>query len=273
VSSVAPVRARFEGIANDPAQDRKLQQAARQFESLFLQRIVSAMRKETSTMSPSNSGPGGHLYDHMINTALADHMTEGRGVGIADSLYRDWTGKSLQDTGDYKLTQAVDPPSVPAALLDFRSMNVRPSTPATPENDPKTVVQGAETQELNKNNKKVNDGAATVTPGIDKGSRPLGEMLPPDGTEKIDFFLNDSLKSHDGNIGRKLSARGLNNDYEKYPTNNDDRPASAVSRDRPTRKADGNRGGRQADLSRSHVESTPSSRHERHPVLGGDQQT
>jgi len=308
VSSVAPVRARFEGIAEDPVQDRKLQQAARQFEALFMQRIVSAMRKETNVMSSTSGGTGSHMYEHMINTSLADHMTQGRGVGIADSLYRDWTGKSLNAADDMTVTRTVDPPSVPAALLELRSMNSRPtaSTIEAPETDPglgiddgvrplremlppdgtesleitlsrvdsnaaSVALNTQKSKEIEESLTNINNGESELTIGIDDGKRPLREMLPPDGTEKDDFFLNDSEESHDGHIGRKLSARGFYNEYEKHPTNDNDGSASSVSRNSTPRQADGNRGGRQADLLGDVVASAVSGRYERHPVLGGDQ--
>jgi len=272
VSAVIPIHGRLSGAATDPAQDRKLQDAARQFEAIFLQRLVSAMRKPTATIeSSTGSAPGRHLYDHMINTSLATHMTAGRGVGIAETLYRDWTGKSMPADQHVRPRAVIDPPSVPAALLNLSSESrlqarnrVEAKAGSVDDSGP-PIEKIAEPVERNVQF----DSSATLRD--DDGNRPLKELLPPDGTEKNHFPLNNSFGRHDDLIGRKLLARGKHNEYEEYPAHDDNRPASSVRRDSEAGKTNGDRRGWTATRQRREQDPTIG-RHEHNAVSGGDWQ-
>jgi Rod binding domain-containing protein len=230
------------------------------------------MRKPTATVeSSTGNSPGRHLYDHMINTSLATHMTSGRGVGIAETLYRDWTGKSMPSDYQLRPSVAIDPPSVPAALLNLGS-EARLRARARVEAEAKSsydagppIKQTAEPLEKSTNTE------TRSTLRDDDGNRPLRELLPPDGTEKDNFSLNNSFSRHDDLLGRKLLARGKHNDYEEYPAHDDDRPASSVRRDSEAGKTNGDRGGWSA--TRQRREHNPTiGRHEHNTVSGGDRQ-
>ncbi|MGM0578350.1 MAG: rod-binding protein [Myxococcota bacterium] len=61
------------------------------FESLLLKRLVTAMRKTVPDSGLLASGPGGQMYDHLIEQALADHLARGDALGL-DDLFAGATG-------------------------------------------------------------------------------------------------------------------------------------------------------------------------------------
>lgn len=66
---------------------------AGQFEALFAQQMISGMRK-TSDMGGGEgmfgSGPGSDTYEQWFDTLMSDRLTEGRGLGVRDTLLRHW---------------------------------------------------------------------------------------------------------------------------------------------------------------------------------------
>ncbi len=133
-----------------------LARAAREFESLLTQRLVSTLRARPD----GEEGPGGGMLDLMVDQALAGHLAKGRGMGIASVLYRRWTGEELPGSavrlagnaaglrgGD--ASDPLAPQGGPSAL---------PDVPALPWHD----APGG---------------------GVDDGVTPLRELMPPTGLD------------------------------------------------------------------------------------------
>ena len=76
--------------AQDPA---ALKEVARQFESLFTQMLLKSMRETNKTFGDSLFGSDqADFYQDMFDSQLAVHLSQGKGLGLADMLVRQLAG-------------------------------------------------------------------------------------------------------------------------------------------------------------------------------------
>lgn len=76
--------------AQDPA---ALKQVAKQFESLFTQMLLKSMRETNKTFGDSLFGSDqADFYQDMFDSQLAVHLSQGKGLGLADMLVRQLAG-------------------------------------------------------------------------------------------------------------------------------------------------------------------------------------
>ncbi len=191
--------------------------AAREFESLLTQRLVSTLRAQ----SDGKEGPGGGMLDLMMNQALAGHLSKGRGMGIASVLYRDWTGEALPDSstrlagGSPGLTSSAGAAAHPAA------------------------VPGPATAPFEGN-------------GVDDGVTPLRLMLPPTGLEGAQSTLTPATQP-DGAMNEDSTKIPLNEgamgpDHQpnepSHPSASVDATVRGVDDGHPTSDHTGPAGGR-----------------------------
>ena len=83
-------RADLARIRADKSSPDALPQAARHFESLFVQMMLKSMREASSVFGESDGG----TYRDMFDQQIAVEMTKGRGLGIATML-----AAQLRDAG------------------------------------------------------------------------------------------------------------------------------------------------------------------------------
>lgn len=75
----------------EPLTDRRnkpsLADAAKGFESIFLSTLLKEMRQ---TLEPGSmfGKDGGDIYGSLFDQFMAQHLTQGKGIGIAQSLMR-----------------------------------------------------------------------------------------------------------------------------------------------------------------------------------------
>lgn len=86
----------------DPA---ALKEVAKQFESLFTKMLLKSMREANNSLSDGESLFGGEqsdFYQDMFDNQLAVHLSQGKGLGLADLLVRQLAkaGYGPQATGD-----------------------------------------------------------------------------------------------------------------------------------------------------------------------------
>jgi len=80
--------------AESPAQGKpareqeKLAEASRQFEALLVRQILQQARQTTIRSKFTDNSASSEIYKDMVNAELADAMTKGGGLGLADSLRR-----------------------------------------------------------------------------------------------------------------------------------------------------------------------------------------
>jgi soluble lytic murein transglycosylase-like protein len=77
--------------ANDKA---RLQKAAKEFESLFTGMLLKSMTQNTEGMFGDNSF-GGDYYNMIFQNAIANKISEGRGIGIADFIYKNLANQNI----------------------------------------------------------------------------------------------------------------------------------------------------------------------------------
>ena len=73
---------------------KKLAEASKQFESLLTSMMIKSMNQTTEGMFGENSF-GGDFFDSIFQFELASKMSEGKGIGIADQIFRSITGEGL----------------------------------------------------------------------------------------------------------------------------------------------------------------------------------
>ncbi len=69
-----------------PKKNPKLEKASRQFESLLTSMLIKTMMQSTKGMFGDNSY-GGDFYSTIFESQLADKISMGKGLGIADKIY------------------------------------------------------------------------------------------------------------------------------------------------------------------------------------------
>ena len=101
-------------ISDSLPQNERVKAAADQFERIFVQQMVQAMRSSVSLGGDEGgmfgSGPGAGTFEDWFDTHLSRHLSETGGIGIGDMLVRNWQqhgvvktegeGETNQDTND-----------------------------------------------------------------------------------------------------------------------------------------------------------------------------
>jgi len=72
--------------ANQPLQEMKMKEAARQFESYFTYMMLKEMRKGIPKDGILSSGVGYDIYQSMYDEAIAEEMSKTGGLGLSKAL-------------------------------------------------------------------------------------------------------------------------------------------------------------------------------------------
>ena len=181
----------------DPAaaiEHQRLGQAAEGFEAVLLQKMVAAMRATVPKSEDGGPGQSGQqMYDHLIDTALAEHLAGAGGVGIADMLGRSLGGDPvaevaatrpgrLRGSSLFELPRAareIDPDGFAALQTPPLGVAARTCAPADMREDARLGVspQSAEVVPT------IGSGSpigGRITADDAPGSAPLADRLPPD---------------------------------------------------------------------------------------------
>lgn len=76
------------------AEKKKLAEASKQFESLLTSMMLKSMSQTTEGMFGSESY-GGDSFESIFHFEIANKMSEGKGLGIANMIYKNLTGEEL----------------------------------------------------------------------------------------------------------------------------------------------------------------------------------
>ncbi len=90
-----------------PEQKLKVANAAKDFESLMTGMMIKSMTQTTEGMFGDESF-GGDVLDTVFETELAKQMTKGKGVGIAQMLYKKMTSEELDPAIFYEKLNSID---------------------------------------------------------------------------------------------------------------------------------------------------------------------
>lgn len=73
---------------NRQAEEHKLQDACKQFESLFLNQLFTQMRKSIPKNDLFGEGKDREMFDEMLDTERAKAWSDSGGIGLANLLYQ-----------------------------------------------------------------------------------------------------------------------------------------------------------------------------------------
>ncbi len=70
-----------------PEQREKLREVSRQFEAVFLNQMVGAMRKTVQPNGIVQQGQGEKIYQSMLDAEHAERMAQSNQFGLSDMIY------------------------------------------------------------------------------------------------------------------------------------------------------------------------------------------
>lgn len=133
-----------------------LDKVAQEFEALMLSRMVESMRTTVPESGLFPRGSGQQLYDHMMDQALADHLSKSGGLGIAKMLEARWNPGTEATT---------EPRRVP--------VGDRVGRPERNDEAERRTVSPTELDRILRH-------SSRDLGGTDDGARPLSDILPPE---------------------------------------------------------------------------------------------
>ena len=78
----------------------RLQKAAKEFESLFTAMMLKSMTQNTKGLFGDDNSFGGDYYDMIFQNAIANKVSEGKGIGLADFIYNKLASQTINEGGD-----------------------------------------------------------------------------------------------------------------------------------------------------------------------------
>jgi Rod binding domain-containing protein len=85
-SILATASSKPEGTKLDKTESKRLDDASRQFEAVFLRQMLSCLEKTTSTLGGKDAGS--NIYGSMMVDAVADAVSQAGGIGLGAMLKR-----------------------------------------------------------------------------------------------------------------------------------------------------------------------------------------
>jgi Rod binding domain-containing protein len=116
-TSLSPTAAKSSTTSAVQGEQAERLKAAREFEQIFLRKMLSSLEKTGRAKNDGAVSSGGDVYSSMVVGALADAISSAGGIGLADLIVRSTTPKPTS-------------PPVTAAL---------PATGPPPAHDPDTT--------------------------------------------------------------------------------------------------------------------------------------
>ena len=101
----------------DERQDKKLRDACKDFEALFLSSLLKAMRKTVQKTNLFGSDSSEETFQEMMDVEISKSAAKTSSMGIADMLYRQLTDGMARKADSSLLRQAQDAHSAGPALL------------------------------------------------------------------------------------------------------------------------------------------------------------
>lgn len=115
-------------LAREDNSQEGLRAAAKQFEGMFLQMVLKSMRDAMPTDSMFGSDQS-RMYQSLLDQQMAVNLAQGRGVGLAEVIYRQLGGKPEGAEALDALGAAAGSPSTDP-IFDLINVPRRPAIPA-----------------------------------------------------------------------------------------------------------------------------------------------
>jgi len=107
---------------SDDAKKLKLKKTARDFESMLTSMMLKSMTSDTKGIAGEEDNYGGDYFDSIFQQQMATQLSKGKGIGIAEMLYKKLSGEDL-NAPDGKFT-SVDPIKI---ISDPKINSIQPS--------------------------------------------------------------------------------------------------------------------------------------------------
>lgn len=100
-SHIAP-----ENLAGNSAltEDQKIAEASRQFEAILLRQFLTEAQKPCFKSEYTEDSSEAGIYQDMVTSQLADALTRGTGVGLAQSFQKQLTKHAAENPGAQKIS-------------------------------------------------------------------------------------------------------------------------------------------------------------------------
>jgi len=85
-------------VSADTKKDVKLKKACNDFEAIFVKQLLTTMRKSVPKGGLFGNGFENEMFQSMHDDELAKAIAHGKGIGIADVLYNQISGRSSKST-------------------------------------------------------------------------------------------------------------------------------------------------------------------------------
>jgi len=85
-------------VSADTQKDTKLKKACNDFEAIFLKQLLTTMRKSIPKGGLFENGFENEMFQSMYDDELAKAIAHGKGMGIADVLYNQVSGRISHST-------------------------------------------------------------------------------------------------------------------------------------------------------------------------------
>lgn len=156
--------------AGDSRED--LQHVATEFEALMLTKLVEAMRATVpkADLTVGNASQG--MYDNMMDDALAHHLADNGGLGVAKELMKSWTrthNEPPRDVDELAAFARRTGATTHGELRRAESVGSLRRVQAPERNEP--IPHDELTRIL--------DSSSRDLGGLDDGETPLSELPPP----------------------------------------------------------------------------------------------
>jgi len=116
---------RASGVAPEKAVDPERMRAAREFEQIFIRKMLSSLEKTGRASGGSSVSSGSDMYSSMVVSALAEAVSKGGGVGLAEVLARTGLAPSPSATNSHPASASV--PQLPNENDDLAKRLKKPS--------------------------------------------------------------------------------------------------------------------------------------------------
>lgn len=110
------------------SEKQKMVEVSKQFESLLTSMMLKSMNQTSDGGMFGESSFGGDFFDSIFQFEIADKISKGTGLGVADQIYKRLTGENLStDLLNTKLEPVMNQPKIEVINSNLETPAVKPS--------------------------------------------------------------------------------------------------------------------------------------------------
>jgi Rod binding domain-containing protein len=110
------------------SEKQKMMEVSKQFESLLTSMMLKSMNQTSGGGMFGENNFGGDFFDSIFQNEIADQMSKGTGLGVADQIYKRLTGENLSsDILNTKLEPIKKQPKIEVTSSNVETPVIKPS--------------------------------------------------------------------------------------------------------------------------------------------------